>query len=75
MDFHPWLLFRALWGEDAAIGDVESSLDSDEIEREGFAHDVTPCRKEHRARRRARAISAKLGCLEGAIGEERESTC
>lgn len=60
MDFQPWTLFRALRGEEFVTEDVESSLDSDEIEREGFAHDVTPCRKEPSARRRARAIAAEL---------------
>lgn len=39
MDFHPWLLFKALWGEETG---VDRSLDTEEIEREGFAHDVTP---------------------------------
>lgn len=37
MDFQPWLLFRALRGDEVAIEDVENSLDTDKIEREGFA--------------------------------------
>lgn len=76
MDFQPWLLFKAHRGDEVAIKDVESSLDSDEIEREGFAYDVMPCRREPRARRRTRAITAELdGIKRGQSARRRESTC